>query len=798
MKKYFFLFLIYFIPLLSYPECPWPDEDDVVTFCTEENSLGITFPAATDGDINTYMETGCLVVTPAPAWFLMQIENPGELVMIMKHSADQDIDFACWGPFSGNTKREVLETLCSDVYQYLEIPYIITNTEALGSWDYYSPTFRFDMNYPTGTLVDCSFHTNSTEYCYIPHAQKGEWYLLLITNYSQYPGSINFNKVEGTATTDCKIIIDISNSGPVCEGETLTLDVNNVPAGAQFSWTGPNGFSSTLRNPVIPNMTKEKAGNYELVLFANGQFSDPVKTTVIVNDSYAGNEYATIQEGETFQFGPLSLTAPGDYIHNFFTSSGCDSIVNLHLELQMDVFASNNGPYCTGKSIQLQASNVITDATFLWTGPENFSSTEQNPVISHAQKKHEGTYTVTMTTAYTTSTSSTFVSFNEPEIKSDLKIIPEGSNFFFEEQLLTNAGYYSRQYDCDSIKELHLVTVSSNAPFCEGSQLRFAVNGAPANANYLWKGPNGFTSTLSDPVINNPDYSFNGEYEVEININGMTAHTHIPVTIYSEYFTEDIKIIPEGGSYIFKNQLLTQSGHYTETFTSVTGCDSIIDLILITINTNSPVCEGESLWLEASGVPTNSTHFWNGPDGFSSPLTNTTITHTNKKDSGAYTFSVQKNGKTFSASINASIHPNYMVYDTIRMEYDKSSQFGDLLITEEGDYRHNFTSYFGCDSIVNLHVGIYYPIIPSSYFSPNGDGINDVWIIKNIEQYPEASVEIYDRFGKMISSYKEYDNTGGWDGTYQGKDVPATDYWYVISVKDTDKTFMGHFTLIRR
>jgi gliding motility-associated-like protein len=89
-------------------------------------------------------------------------------------------------------------------------------------------------------------------------------------------------------------------------------------------------------------------------------------------------------------------------------------------------------------------------------------------------------------------------------------------------------------------------------------------------------------------------------------------------------------------------------------------------------------------------------------------------------------------------------------------------------------------------------------LIPSPIFSPNEDGINDLWEIDGIEKFPDAKVEIYDRFGKLLSSYEGYENDKGWDGTYNGEKLPSTDYWYVITVHAISKVYYGHFTLVRR
>jgi gliding motility-associated-like protein len=86
--------------------------------------------------------------------------------------------------------------------------------------------------------------------------------------------------------------------------------------------------------------------------------------------------------------------------------------------------------------------------------------------------------------------------------------------------------------------------------------------------------------------------------------------------------------------------------------------------------------------------------------------------------------------------------------------------------------------------------------IPTS-FTPNGDGINDVWEIKNFEQYARIQVVIYDPLGSEVYSTSNYDF---WDGKRDGSDLPVTTYHYVITVTDfSGKTeaLSGIVTILR-
>ncbi len=90
---------------------------------------------------------------------------------------------------------------------------------------------------------------------------------LLITNYANVVTNITFSQTGGSGTTNCGIIAPpISNNGPLCEGETLQLSVSTPNLTVSYSWTGPNGFTSSVMEPTITNVTTANAGTYSLVI----------------------------------------------------------------------------------------------------------------------------------------------------------------------------------------------------------------------------------------------------------------------------------------------------------------------------------------------------------------------------------------------------------------------------------------------------------------------------------------------------------------------------------------------------
>jgi gliding motility-associated-like protein len=125
-------------------------------------------------------------------------------------------------------------------------------------------------------------------------------------------------------------------------------------------------------------------------------------------------------------------------------------------------------------------------------------------------------------------------------------------------------------------------------------------------------------------------------------------------------------------------------------------------------------------------------------------------------------------------------------YSIDGINYQDSNTFTDLY---SGDYTVYVRDKNEC-GIVNQEVFILnYP----KYFTPNADGYNDTWAIKFSASEPSIDVKIFDRYGKFL---KQLNATSSWDGTYNGYELPATDYWFVVK-RASGKVYKGHFTMKR-
>lgn len=153
-------------------------------------------------------------------------------------------------------------------------------------------------------------------------------------------------------------------------------------------------------------------------------------------------------------------------------------------------------------------------------------------------------------------------------------------------------------------------------------------------------------------------------------------------------------------------------------------------------------------------------------------------------------FSVSTVGRTATVDVTLGAAPFKYLLDG---KYTYTTDVMENLAI--GDHTILVSDANTCESTGGFSI-IPVPVEPMVYFSPNDDGINDVWNVKGLEYYPTAIVQIYDRYHKLLYSAKAAD-FNGWDGTYNGHPMPMTDYWFVIINEELDKIMSGHFTLKR-
>jgi len=127
-------------------------------------------------------------------------------------------------------------------------------------------------------------------------------------------------------------------------------------------------------------------------------------------------------------------------------------------------------------------------------------------------------------------------------------------------------------------------------------------------------------------------------------------------------------------------------------------------------------------------------------------------------------------------------------------DYQNSNVFNNV---PPGLHTVSMRDLYGCGVVEEDIVVVGY----LSIFSPNGDVLNETWQVEGLFTLNSPIVTIYDRYGKLIRQMTEFDL--GWDGSFQGKPLPSTDYWFKLSYVDNDgnrtyaKYLQSHFSLRR-
>ena len=119
-----------------------------------------------------------------------------------------------------------------------------------------------------------------------------------------------------------------------------------------------------------------------------------------------------------------------------------------------------------------------------------------------------------------------------------------------------------------------------------------------------------------------------------------------------------------------------------------------------------------------------------------------------------------------------------------------------IIPTQEATYTVTGTSALGCSSQQSYSIQLMTDksLIVNNIVSPNGDGKNDTWFIKNITSFPNNEVMIYDRAGRMIYHKKDYDNQ--WDGTLNGYPLREGTYYYIFTANNGSQVFKGFIELL--
>ena len=314
-------------------------------FCTDNGIY--QFPAGVNaGQGEQGPNYDCLHSTPNPAWYYMRMANSGGMNIYMYSTPSEDIDFCCWGPFS-------------------------------------DPTSPCPNGLTLAKRVSCSYSANPTENCIIPNsAQSGEYYILVITNYSNHNCNITFSKTSGSGTTDCSILEPFLTASTPCVGSSLVLEAN-VIEGATYNWTGPDNQTHNGRTWTRTNATLNMSGLYSCHVVAGTQSGTETINAQVLPNVTSNFTFTEAIAGDPVQFTGTETTTPAGHTSEInvrqwsFGDGTTSTAVNpTHTystpgDYQVSYFvaASGNGGECGDtktKTIQIRNAlnaNVSSDNT---------------------------------------------------------------------------------------------------------------------------------------------------------------------------------------------------------------------------------------------------------------------------------------------------------------------------------------------------------------------------------------------------------------------------------------------------
>lgn len=631
-----------------------------------------------------------------------------------------------------------------------------------------------------------------------------------------------FSNIQVIEVLDNSGSISLTNStdsnNPACIGGTAQL---NAPffEGATYEWHGPAGYTSDVYNPIINILTADNAGEYFVVIHRNdcaGIVTAPtivyVQETVMAPFITGGGD---ICEGETVRlalqnsdnlrtiwyhgntgrvvdttftnqltFPQISAAATGNY-YAVFIKNGCVSEpsneVNVNVLSTQDLVVNvgNDLQYCSTEFVNLQAS-VSGHIFGQWTSLSGASI--ENPE--------------------TTST-----------IATDLVA---GQNIFVY-TIQNSCGHVAK--DTVTITILQTSTNIANAgqdlAVCESNTANLSATAIP-NTSGSWTQSDEQSSqgiVIQNP--NDPNTAISGLVKSNIYRFNWTLSTLECLNVSTDEVLITVDEIPEENAVIdTQNQQVNACGTTQAIIQAEPALFSvgrwfspekvIIDAPLETTTT-------------VYDLPENTTPFiWMLSNGACKDFSSDTVFVYRP-------FEIEANSDQFEIDLNDSLILNIFDNDKIndleklRFVITKYPDKGTLKEDADGTLTYiPKRNYFGADNfryklcdltcesvcdtaVVNLLVngrdGASGSCFIPNVLTPNNDGVNDNFVISCLNEFPDAEVKIFNRWGDVVHSASPYLND--WEGTFEGKPLPAGTYYYYLQLTPDGEPIQSFFSIFR-
>ncbi len=596
---------------------------------------------------------------------------------------------------------------------------------------------------------------------------------MLPTGSGNYSVTASFSLGPLTCTTGAVSNVSIVATSPVtvalpnniCQNATANLTVTTSPTPLSYLWSGPNSFTSNLVNPTITNIQPVASGVYStLATYAIGsvsctttgtnQISVVPTSTVAVTPNFTlcqgANLNLTSSAAPAFSYswsGPGAYTSSsqnpviasmlptgsGNYsVTALFTNgpltctTGAVSNVSIVATSPVTVALPNN--ICQNATANLTVTTSPTPLSYLWSGPNSFTSNLVNPTITNIQPVASGVYS-TLATYAIGSVSCTTTGTNQ------ISVVPTST-----------------------------VAVTPNFTLCQGSTLNLTSSAAPA-FSYSWSGPGAYTSSSQNPVIASMLPTGSGNYSVtalftngpltcttgavsnvsvvatpsstinyspnicqnstanfSVSAPGAISYTWTgPNSFSSAGATASIPNIQTNGSGIYTTTTLFSIGTVS-CLTNATNSVNVVGTNSVSISTNTTVCAGATVNLTSNAASANS-YSWSGPASYTSAVQNPTINGILPAGSGNYTATAFFISNNYTCNTTAVTNVSVIAIPPLTVTATNSNIciFQSTTLTASGAVNYTWTPPATLSSINGTTVSAN-PLVTTIYSITGADG----------------------------------------------------------------------------
>ena len=587
----------------------------------------------------------------------------------------------------------------------------------------------------------------------------------------------------------------------ICQNDSLRLIFTGVKP-FELDYT----FNSTRQNIIVSSMDTALAVTqtganpfivHSLVSDGCSMLDSPKNIPITVNSIYQDSPVSeTICQGDSIFFGRKYYKLAGIYTDTLKTKFSCDSIVTLDLMVNP-----------TYRDLPIPRSICQGDSTF----------------FGGRYYKEAGIYYDTLQTKHNCDSIISIDVIINP-VYRDLPVprsICQGDSTFFGRKYYKLAGIHTdtlkTKFNCDSIVTLNLTVnpVYNDLPvsrtICQGDSILFGQKYYKLAGTYTETLKTKFncdsivtlnltvnpvkSTTIYDTICQHQPYNENGfslsaqpvpgTFIERLNLTtteNCDSIVYLHLQVNPVHTTPIFATICPGDSYDFFSTTLTVGGTYYHTLKNKYNCDSTIILNLTL---------GETFIM---------------PPHIASVCQGTGYEFAGRiyREEGIYTETLRTRlgcDSVVTLDLTVLLRTDTLMFDTIYVNRAYVGNGFRLPVQREvGTFVETrvHVNANGCEGVARLLLTVLEEceVEPALFFTPNGGSRNDTWIINNLHCLEGSYViRVYDRFGKKIKDY--VNSYTPWDGTYLGKPMPSTDYWYIITAPHREPK-VGHFTLMRR